>query len=351
MRALLVTVGLLTLVIPAPALADLRSACVSPVAFTAPAPAAGWRRTSTRLLTVTQGPPVHRGQDVITRAGAPQVLIGKFAYGPADKDLQGEDVEVFVQRHGPCGPWESLGIAVTSRDGEHGDRFDVPDDGGRVYFVVPPDRALPVGHYPIRMLVRGDLSYAALTLTVVAPGTAAIVADIDGTLTTRDAELFEQLWAELRAGRHVPAMWPGAPEVLWAWARKGHQIVYLTGRPDLLRPLTLEWLARKGFPPGAVITTDRNRDVLPTSAGVVSFKRARLDRLREAGLDIRAAYGNATTDIQAYAAAGLDKAITFIVGEHAGREGTVAVSSYAAHLPKVHAAPKARVVAPIRAGW
>src|SRR5690606_37421201 len=101
-----------------------------------------------------------------------------------------------------------------------GRRYGVPDDGGRVYFTVPPDRALPVGHYPMRLLVRGDLYFAPLNLTVVRDGTAAVVADIDGTLTTRDAELFEQLWAELRAGRHVPAMRPGAPEVLWAWARK-----------------------------------------------------------------------------------------------------------------------------------
>jgi len=37
------------------------------------------------------------------------------------------------------------------------------------------------------------------------------------------------------------------------------------------------------------------------------------------------AYGNAITDIGAYADAGIDKAVTFIIGEEAGVEGTVAV--------------------------
>jgi len=40
------------------------------------------------------------------------------------------------------------------------------------------------------------------------------------------------------------------------------------------------------------------------------------------GLNIVRAYGNATTDIAAYADGGIPKADTYIIGEHAGEQGT-----------------------------
>jgi hypothetical protein len=53
---------------------------------------------------------------------------------------------------------------------------------------------------------------------------------------------------------------------------RGHEIVYLTGRPERLRKDTEEWLRRHGFPPGRVLMrrdADRRPSVL-----------LKLDRLR-----------------------------------------------------------------------
>jgi phosphatidate phosphatase PAH1 len=52
------------------------------------------------------------------------------------------------------------------------------------------------------------------------------------------------------------------------------------------------------------------------------------------GWDVVAAYGNATTDIGAYAAAGIPTNRTFIVGEFGGQGGTVAIESndFSAHI-------------------
>ncbi len=117
------------------------------------------------LVVKTAGSPNHRGQDVVAAVGEPQVLIGKFAYGTTDKDIKDEGVEVFVQRHPPCGDWQLLGTARTSKDGEHGKVFGIEDDGGRVFFTVPEAERLPVGRYPVRMRLVGDGSEAASTST------------------------------------------------------------------------------------------------------------------------------------------------------------------------------------------
>jgi hypothetical protein len=95
----------------------------TPRPFVPPGPKTAWKHTATGLLVVTQGAANHRGQDVIVTPGSPQILIGKFAYGSFDKDLKGEEVEVFLQDAPPCGEWRSLGVAVTSEEGQYGTQF------------------------------------------------------------------------------------------------------------------------------------------------------------------------------------------------------------------------------------
>lgn len=323
--------------------------CTEPAPFVPPGPPTGWNHTTTELFTVTQGPPNHRGQDVVAGAGEPQVLIGKFAYGLLDKDLKGEDVEVFIQDAPPCGPWASLGSAVTSQDGEHGSTYGIQDDGGRVFFEVPAGSERPVGRYPVRMLVHGDNSVAAFTLFVVEPGTGGVVFDIDGTLTTADFELVKELFAEIFLGSYVPELREGAVEVVETWAGKGYLPVYLTGRPDTLRAASEGWLRERGFPEGAVHLTDTNAQALPTSGGVAAYKTDFLT-LVGASLDLYAAYGNATTDIEAYGNVDIPKGRTFIIGDNAGVGGTVAVPSYPEHLPAAEAMPLPPVPAPPATG-
>lgn len=338
-------------VVDAAAAPDAGPAC-TPVAFAPPGPASEWRHTSTSLVTVTQGAASHRGQDVVVVEGTGPLLVGKFAYGAFDKDLEDEEVEVFLQLDPPCGAWVSYGTVLSSEDGQYGTQYGIEDDGGRVFFALPGGDALPVGRYPVRMLVHGDLSRAAFTLFVVPARTSTVVFDIDGTLTTSDFQLIAELFLDIFNGDYVPELRPGGPDVVRAWAGRGYLVVYLTGRPDMLRARSEEWLVGQGFPPGAVHLTDTNAQALPTSGGVAAYKTDFLAKLRaEADVDLFAAYGNATTDIEAYAAAGIPLERTFVIGDNAGEGGTVALDSYPAHLPAAQAMPAATVAAPPADSW
>src|SRR4051812_30491698 len=55
-----------------------------------------WRHTASKLI-VQLGSPHHRGIDLIASDDAPtQVIGGRVTYGPSDKDLEDEDVDVFA---------------------------------------------------------------------------------------------------------------------------------------------------------------------------------------------------------------------------------------------------------------
>ena len=335
------------------ALARDAASCATPTPFSPPYPAVAWRHGIETPLVLALGPANHRGQDVVAPVGSSPVLIGKFAYGTVDKDLKGEDVETFIQAAPPCGPWVSLGVTVTSEEGQYGTQYGIQDDGGRVFLKVPATYTAAPGRYPVRMLVKGDLTVAKLALVVVAAGTTTAVFDIDGTLTTDDFQLVSQLFSNLLAGTYVPKMYADADKIVKTWASKGYQIVYLTGRPDTLRGITQGWLVDKGFPPGAVHLTDTALQALPISAGVAAYKTDFLKRLSSEGkLSLHAAYGNAATDIEAYAAGGVPLARTFIIGAQGGKQGTVAVTDYPTHLPAAAAMPAAATPAPpALAGW
>lgn len=57
---------------------------------------------------------------------------------------------------------------------------------------------------------------------------------------------------------------PGSPEgIEWVHrAAQHHEIVWLTGRPDWLRPITVRWLDEQGLPAGELIMR-ANRDYRP----------------------------------------------------------------------------------------
>jgi phosphatidate phosphatase PAH1 len=290
-----------------------------------------FKHMRTKLVTA-MGDARHRGQDVLVVVGQPQRVAAKFAYGQLDKDLKDEAVDIYVQREVPCGEWSLLGQAWTTKDGDKRTVDGVEDDGGRVFFDIPEERRLPAGRHPIRMRVRGDGTVAAFELVVVPPETKVVVFDIDGTLTTRDKEITKEYLAELVNIDYDPAMYEGAVEVVKAWADNGYTIAYVTGRPDWLRKFSEKWLKAKGFPPGVLHLAETMHQVLPTSGGVAKYKADYLKSLQERGLFIAAAYGNATTDIEAFAEAAVAKSSTYIIGPHGGEEGTVAVGGYREHV-------------------
>lgn len=332
---------------------DAPLACaLRPLPFTPPSQPTPWRSLASEAITAL-GSANHRGQDVIVAVGEPQVLVAKFAYAFVDKDMTCEDVEVWMQREVPCGAWELVGRARTSDNPDdstecdnHGTRYGIEDDGGRVFFEIPEHARFGVGRYPVRMVLGGDLSVASFDLIVVERGTQAIVTDIDGTLTTGDDELITEVAFAIFNETYEQVAYPDADRMVRAWHDKGYLVVYLTGRPDLLRRMTERWLEPR-FSAGPLHLTDTNAQVLPRNDAVGVYKRDYIAHLRQQGLDIVAAYGNATTDIWAYAEAGIPKERTFIIGKHAGEEGTVPLTaSYTAHLQTVLAFPAATHPAP-----
>jgi hypothetical protein len=154
-----------------------------------------------------------------------------------------------------------------------------------------------------------------------------VVADIDGTLTLSDDELFMQL----EDGSYDPQQNGAASTLLRAWADKGYVVIYLSARLHAFRSESRVWLDEHAFPVGPIITA--NSLVVGESAR--AYKAAWLQRLdQDFGWQITAAYGNATSDIDAYEDAGIPKNVTFIIGEHAGEASTVAIpdNDYAAHI-------------------
>ena len=153
-----------------------------------------------------------------------------------------------------------------------------------------------------------------------------MVFDIDGTLTTSDAELFGDAIVDF----FDPFLADFVPNArFYGWettalrADQGYSMLYLTGRPYWLADITREWLDDLAFPGGTLHTTDNNAEVLPTDAGVGEFKVAYLSHLMALGFVIDGAYGNATTDIYAYEGVSIPKDRTWILGPEGGVSGTV----------------------------
>ncbi len=284
-----------------------------------------WNRFSTPLLVTSQGGPVHHSNDILAFRGESVTLRGKFSYGKLAKDLEGESVSLWVRPEGKAGSWQKLGSAITDSD-------------GAVYFRLP-QRVLDASpRLEFEMVVAGDLSRATGLVRVIDAGRKAVVFDIDGTLTTSDREVFQDVLLGWTAQEHA-----GAADVTRRYAKAGFEIVYLTGRPYLIEQHSKDWLRDKGFAPGIVRTTSSVVDTTPTSWFVQQYKIEALEEFSQVyRLDFRAAYGNAKTDICAYAEAGLEIDTTFIIGPHAGKacsgyKATRALASFPSHTMELEA--------------
>ncbi|MEA3278631.1 MAG: hypothetical protein U9Q81_25710 [Pseudomonadota bacterium] len=206
------------------------------------------------------------------------------------------------------------GWATTDRDGRIALRIEARD--------LPP-----IGVYDLHFRVRGDSSSTGAQLRVVPEGTKTIVVDIDGTLTTDDVELFEDIFVELMEpllDDYVPEARVGAVGLTERrYYGQGYLLVYLTGRPYWLTEITRRWLETKDMAPGHLHLTDSNGESVPDEGGVGRFKAEYVEHLTDLGLDVTYAYGNAATDIYAYEKAGVPKSSTFIIGPNGGKRGTV----------------------------
>lgn len=261
----------------------------------------------------------HIAIDTIVNPGADAQLRGKFAYGRTSHDLEGEWVVALV-RDRPCIPWTEVGRALTDRD-------------GRVMIRAPGTLFASAGRHEVALVVPADGSVALGSVWVLPRGAEVVVFDIDGTLTTGDDQVVQQLLTGAE-----PQMYRGANHVARAWASSGRQPVYVTGRPYSLQDVSRRWLDDHGFPPGPIRTTDSLSDARTDRAHVGRFKRDYLlDVLARTGVVVAAAYGNALTDVCAYSEAGIAPTRTFIVGPYGGSAcdrgaATQAVRTYPAHL-------------------
>lgn len=114
------------------------------------------------------------------------------------------------------------------------------------------------------------------------PGTRAVVFDLDGTITVGDGQVVTQFTLDalgastalnaklshkydLRPRRH-------ALHAVRAWAAKGYQPIYLSGRQGSYYNLTLAWLIKHRYPPGPIHLTRTHLPTLPVYFSVGLFK-------------------------------------------------------------------------------
>lgn len=243
-------------------------------------PATSWRHLSSEYI-VELGDAYHRGHDLIaTTADATQTITGKITYGPSDKDLEDEDVDVFACM---ARGWLRIGTVRT-------------DDNGIFTLSLAGDARLPAGMRDLYVSVAGDRTGAEFLAFVAPPGAPVIASDVDGTLTASE----NAYPTALAIGGDV-ATQPDAPATLMSAAVRGVSIVYITARGDRFTQDTRDWFAAKGFPRGplkmpAPIITIPGDDT-------VEFKTTALSALH--GFELVAGFGNRASDVTAYTNAGL----------------------------------------------
>jgi len=237
--------------------------------------------------------------------------------------------------------WSSSGW--TSSPFDQGKTDDQSFDGQAVITVKCPSTPTVI---PVDVVLLADLEQTKFPVFCMSPNTTTVVFDIDGTLTTDNGQLIEEIVLKIFQRQYNPKMYQGAADMANLWFNKGYQIVYLTGRPGLITNMTLDWLMQMGFPFGGLFLSQGFIDGI---FEVEKFKQDMLlNNLTNAGQSfIYAAYGNEPTDAQAYAAASVSKNRTFIIGPNAGVDGTKPITGdYMQHIEWVKKQPVAAVPAP-----
>ncbi len=261
--------------------------------------ARAWQHKRSKLVTASGGSH-HGAVDPVVLPGERVTVRAKFTYGVLSKDLQDEGVVLLRSTPtsaGACPAWKPAGTGRTNSDGRVAISF--------------ADGISSPGTYPFAVVVAGDGTLARGAAWALKANQRVVVFDVDGTLTQGDEALVEQLLSKTN-----PQPRRGAAKVANRLAAGGALIVYITGRPSLFAGMTRSWLDQHGFPLGPLRTTTRAEEA--TGDGVRKFKLGVLRMLQRKGARIERAYGNAVTDICAYAAAGIRPEMTFIAGRHGG---------------------------------
>ncbi|NXV21164.1 PITM2 protein, partial [Cepphus grylle] len=276
--------------------------------FTPSKPREKWlrKRTHVKLRNVTAN---HRINDTIANEDGPQTLTGRFMYGPLDMvTLTGEKVDIHIMTQPPSGEWVYFDTEISN-------------SSGRISYVIPENRRLGIGVYPVKMVVRGDHTYADSYITVLPKGTEFVVFSIDGSFA-----------ASVSIMGSDPKVRAGAVDVVRHWQDLGYLIIYVTGRPDMQKQRVVAWLAQHNFPHGIVSFCDGLvHDPLRHKA---NFLKSLITDLH---MRIHAAYGS-TKDISVYSSISLPPTRIYIVGRPTKKlqsQCQFITEGYAAHLAQL----------------
>ncbi|KAJ8287145.1 hypothetical protein GJAV_G00048160 [Gymnothorax javanicus] len=279
--------------------------------FTPSKPREKWlkKRTQVKIRNVTAN---HRVSDAVFAEDGAQLVVGRFMYGPLDMvTLAGEKVDVHIMTQPPSGEWVHFKTEVTN-------------SSGRISYSIPEDKRLGVGVYPVKMVVRGDHTFADSYLTVLPRGTEFVVFSIDGSFA-----------ASVSIMGSDPKVRAGAVDVVRHWQDMGYLIVYVTGRPDMQKRRVVAWLSQHNFPHGIVSFCDGLvHDPLRHKANFLK------SLVNEAHMKIVAAYGS-TKDISVYTSIGLPSSQIYIVGRPTKKmqqQCQFITDGYASHLSHLESA-------------
>ncbi|XP_031676702.1 membrane-associated phosphatidylinositol transfer protein 2 isoform X9 [Oncorhynchus kisutch] len=275
--------------------------------FTPSKPREKWlrKRTHVKIRNVTAN---HRVNDAVFTEDGQQIVTGRFMYGPLDMvTLTGEKVDIHIMTQPPSGDWVYFDTELTN-------------SSGRVYFIIPESKRLGVGVYPVKLVVRGDHTFADSYLTVLPHGTEFVVFSIDGSFA-----------ASVSIMGSDPKVRAGAVDVVRHWQDLGYLIVYVTGRPDMQKQRVVAWLSQHNFPHGIVSFCDGLvHDPLRHKANF-------LKSLMEAHMKIFAGYGS-TKDISVYTSIGLSPSQIYIIGRPSKKmqaQCQFITEGYATHLSQL----------------
>ncbi|XP_044131646.1 membrane-associated phosphatidylinositol transfer protein 2 isoform X10 [Bufo gargarizans] len=271
------------------------------------------KRTHVKLRNVAAN---HRINDAVANEDGPQTLAGRFMYGPLDMvTLTGEKVDIHIMTQPPSGEWVYFDTEITN-------------SSGRISYVIPENKRLGVGVYPLKMVVRGDHTFTDSYLHVLPRGTEFVVFSIDGSFA-----------ASVSIMGSDPKVRAGAVDVVRHWQDLGYLIIYVTGRPDMQKQRVVAWLAQHNFPHGIVSFCDGLvHDPLRHKANFLK------SLIQDVHMKIHAAYGS-TKDISVYSAIGLSPMQIFIVGRPTKKlqhQCQFITEGYASHLAQLEYSHRSR---------
>ena len=136
----------------------------------------------------------------------------------------------------------------------------------------------------------------------------SVVMDLDGTLTVgnRVIDMF-----------HVR---PNAAKVVQLWKAKDYQVIFLTARYKFLREMTWDWLEDNEFFYGLPSPLYMSQEILLHDQAIEHYKFDKLIGLKSQGCNFLYAYGDSTTDFNAYNRVGIPVEHTFAMLRKEDRE-------------------------------